>query len=322
MKPSQTEVFHAGEQAVQERLGVRARVEQLGRAVIRDHMPDQHREFFAQLPFVIVGAVDGGGQPWASLFIGRPGFMSSPDPRQLVIAAALSAVDPLHDRMIVGGGLGLLGIEPHTRRRNRMNGVVQSAADGKIAVDVVQSFGNCPKYIQARKPEWVERVVPEAPVLHRSVDLDERAREIVRAADTFFIASAHPEAGAAQSRAQGVDVSHRGGRPGFVRVDGRTTLTVPDFVGNFLFNTLGNLLLNPRAGLLFPDFKTGERLHVAATASIIWDGPEVEMFKGAQRLLRFEVLEVRRVANARSLRWGVAECSPFLDATGYWPDSR
>ncbi|MGQ0620552.1 MAG: pyridoxamine 5'-phosphate oxidase family protein [Panacagrimonas sp.] len=318
MEPSQPDVFHAGEQAVQDRLGVRDKVARFAHLVIRDHMPDQHREFFAQLPFVILGAVDTTGQPWASLLAGPPGFMASPDPLHLVIGALPPDSDPLRGLLAAGTALGLLGIEPHTRRRNRMNGVIEHVGEGQIGVRVSQSFGNCPKYIQARKPEWVAGAESPLRVVHRSDSLDARAQEMIRAADTFFIASAHP-AGDRHEATQGADVSHRGGKPGFVRVDGAATFTVPDFVGNYLFNTLGNLMLNPRAGLLFPDFETGERLYVAVSARVVWDGPEVEMFKGAQRLLRFEVREVRRVADAPLLRWGAAARSPFLDATGCWP---
>ena len=320
MDPTESAVFHAGEKAVQERLGVAEKIATVGSHVIRDHMPDQHREFFAQLPFVITGTVDPAGQPWASLLTGPPGFIASPDPHHLVVTAVPPDVDPLDDRLTPGAALGLLGIEPHTRRRNRMNGIIESAGERDINVRVSQSFGNCPKYIQARKPEWVDHRKSTAAEMHRSDRLDEHARRLIRAADTFFIASAHPLATDRRGGpAQGIDVSHRGGKPGFVRVDGEEVLTVPDFIGNFLFNTLGNLTLNPRAGLLFLDFDSGERLHVAVTASIIWDGPEVQSFEGAQRLLRFGVREVQRITGAPSLRWGAAECSPFLDATGYWP---
>jgi predicted pyridoxine 5'-phosphate oxidase superfamily flavin-nucleotide-binding protein len=119
-------------------------------------------------------------------------------------------------------------------------------------------------------------------------------------------------------RAGGVDVSHRGGKPGFVRVEADGTLTVPDFVGNYFFNTLGNLVVNPRAGLLFVDFDTGDLLYLAVTAEIIWDGPEVDSFAGAQRLMRFKVQSMRLVESSLPLRWGEAELSPALEATGAW----
>ena len=150
----------------------------------------------------------------------------------------------------------MLGIEPHTRRRNRLNGHVVRRDEAGFVVHVDQSFGNCPKYIQARKPEFVARS-GAAPTAHRLDALDEPARALIARADTFFIATAHPLAARSDTPAFGVDVSHRGGKPGFVRVDGNSSLTVPDFLGNFFFNTLGNLALNPRCGLLFMDFEMG-----------------------------------------------------------------
>ena len=313
--------FHRGERAVQERVGVRAKLATLGPRVIRDFMPDQHREFFAQLPFVIVGTRDTDGQPWVSVLANPPGFMASPDPHRLEIRARPLPADPLDETLAPGAAIGLLGIEPHTRRRNRANGVVEALTAEGFSVAVNQSFGNCPKYIQARAARYLHanedgRVGPR---VHYAAGLDAAARQLIRRADTFFIASAYPTAPGEQGRAHGVDVSHRGGKPGFVRIDDDDTLTAPDFVGNFFFNTLGNLLINPRAGLLFIDFGSGDLLYLAVDSEIIWEGAEVEAFTGAQRLLRFRVRHARRVEASLPLRWSNAELSPFLAATGAWP---
>ncbi len=311
-------VFHAGETAIQERLGVGAKMEDIGRRVIRDHMPEQHREFFAQLPFVLVGALDDQAQPWASLLTGPPGFMHSSDPKRLVIDAVPPGFDPLSGALEAGRPVGLLGIQPHTRRRNRMNGVISRRTGEGIEVVVSHSFGNCPKYIQARTPERLDVGLQPEP-MRRALRLDAAAQATVRRADTFFIATAHPHAGGAAGPVRGVDVSHRGGKSGFVRVDDEgVRLTVPDFVGNFFFNTLGNLTLNPRAGLLFVDFLSGDLLYVAARGTVVWDGPQVRAFDGAQRLVEFEVTECRAVGAALPLRWGAAELSPFLAPTGSW----
>jgi uncharacterized protein len=307
--------FHAGEQALQARVGVQAQMAQIGPRVMRDHMPDQHREFFGLLPFVVVGSVDGQGQPWASVLAGAPGFMQSPDPTHLHIRAQALPHDPLNTTLHEGAALGLLGMQPHTRRRNRMNGTAHLRGDG-LLVEVGQSFGNCPKYIQAREPAWTS-AAPLSQVVHQGPVLHEAARELIRAADTFFIATAHPEAAAGEPR-HGVDVSHRGGAPGFVKVEGQR-LTVPDFVGNQFFNTLGNIAVHPLAGLLFMDFERGDRLYLAARASVVWDGAELAAFAGAQRLLRLDVTQVVHVQGGLPLRWGPAERSPHLAGTGYWP---
>ncbi|EJL86540.1 pyridoxamine 5'-phosphate oxidase-related, FMN binding protein [Polaromonas sp. CF318] len=313
--------FHEGERAAQARVSaaVRERMEEIGPRVIRDFMPDQHREFFEQLPFVIAGTVDTGGQPWASVLAQPPGFIHSPDTRHLTLRAQPLAGDPLQDTLADGAAIGLLGIEPHTRRRNRMNGIVRGVQAEGFAVELSQSFGNCPKYIQAREPVYVERPASTAgPVVHESAQLNDAARRMIEQADTLFIATAYAGDETRAGRAGGVDVSHRGGKPGFVRVEADGTLTVPDFVGNYFFNTLGNLVVNPRAGLLFIDFDTGDLLYLAVTADIVWDGPEVDAFAGAQRLMRFKVHSMRLVESSLPLRWGEAELSPVLEATGTW----
>ena len=316
-----TSTFHAGERAVQQRVGVAVRMAEIGPRVIRDFMPDQHREFFAQLPFVIAGTVDAAGQPWASVLAAPPGFVQSPDARTLVVQAQPLAGDPLQGTLVDGGLMGLLGLQPHTRRRNRLNGVIQGVSVDGFGIQLQQSFGNCPKYIQAREPLYVHRSAAAPPVVHQGPKLDAAAYRMIEAADTLFIATAYSgsakeDAGAAG----GVDVSHRGGKPGFVRVDDDGTLTLPDFPGNYFFNTLGNIAINPRAGLLFMDFDRGDLLYLAVTAEIVWDSPELRAFEGAQRLLRFTVLEMRRIEGVLPLRWGAAELSPALDGMGQWPD--
>lgn len=313
-----SEVFHPGEVAIQHRLGVRGQIEDLGRRVVRDYMPDQHRTFFAQLPFILIGALDSTRQPWATVLAGPAGFVQSPDPRTLVIDAHPDATDPLAGALVPGASVGLLGIEPHTRRRNRMNGIIQEASGSGLQVAVSQSFGNCPKYIQARKPEYVE-VSPGEAQIRRGATLDVEQQARIRQADTFYIASAHPSSEANSARYEGVDVSHRGGKRRFIRVDADgSRLTIPDFIGNFLFNTLGNLQLNPRCGLLFIDFSSGGLLHVAGRGVVIWDGPQVTAFEGAQRLVQFEIEGWQWVDGVLPLRWGPEELSPFLEKTGEW----
>ena len=297
-----TATFHAGEQALQAQVGARERLAEIGPLVIRDHMPEQHRAFFAQLPFLIVGSLDAQGQPWASVLAAPVGFLQTPDAQHLHVAARPDAADPLHGALAEGAALGLLGIEPHSRRRNRMNGRVASADERGFTVAVSQSFGNCPKYIHVRRAEPVGRVA--GPPQRMDV-LDAAARAMIANADTFFVASAHPHTAPGSARAEGVDVSHRGGPAGFVRIDG-DVLTVPDYAGNRFFNTLGNLMLAPQAGLLFVDFETGDLLQVAARAELVLDGPELATFEGAERLLKLQVMSALRRPAALPLAWADA----------------
>ncbi|MBN3836840.1 pyridoxamine 5'-phosphate oxidase family protein [Burkholderia sp. Ac-20344] len=307
-----TAPFHAGELAVQQRAGVTDAAGSAGRRGIRRFMPDQHRTFFAQLPFFVLGGVDAHGQPWATLRAGAPGFVTSPDARTLRIGARALPGDPLAGAWQSGAPLGGLGIEFDTRRRNRVNGVVRAVDGDALTIAVEQSFGNCAKYIQGRKPTFVARDVDASAGPSVSDALSDADRALLAQADTFFVASANTSADAGAAR--GADVSHRGGMPGFVRVDDARTLTTPDFSGNRFFNTLGNLQHDPRAGLLFVDFDNGDLLYVAARAEIVWDGPLVASFDGAQRVVRFHVREVRRMRAVLPFRWSAVERAPQFAA--------
>jgi uncharacterized protein len=308
--------FHPGELTIQARLGVQDRIDKQGRQGIRDYLLDQHRQFFAQLPYVIVGTVDASGCPWASILVGEPGFLSSPDDHSLQVAAKPLFGDPLATILKDGIDIGLLGIELHTRRRNRLNGTVTASHSDRFDVQVGQSFGNCPKYIQARRFELGEFDLTVPKLVHLVAALSDADRAMIASADTFFIATAYQDKFA--NATSGVDVSHRGGKPGFIRIDYDRTLTVPDFTGNNMFNSFGNLALNPHAGLLFVDFDRGNLLYLTGTAEVIWEGDEIRAYEGAERLLRFHLSSGYRVEGSLPSRWSYPDFSPFLNHTGSW----
>ena len=310
--------FHQGEREIQSRLDMREQIEDVGQRFIRDYLPDQHREFYRELPYLVVGSVDADGRPWASLLAGRPGFIAAPDATTLTIATRPTFGDPLNDALVDGVRLGFLGIDYQARRRNRFTGRLLKVDESGIHVRVDQTFGNCPKYIQARSVEFGDAVdsIGEERVVRQMERLDERAREIVAAADHFFIATNYSADD--DDIAQGTDASHRGGKPGFVRIDDDSTLTFPDFTGNYHFNTLGNILLNPVAGLLFIDFATGDLLYLSCSVDVIWEGEELAAFAGAERLVRFTVEQVRLVENALPLAFSFVDYSPFVEQTGSW----
>jgi len=310
------DIWHPGERAIQEQLGVAGRMEEVGKHVVRNYMPDQHRGFFAALPFLIVGTVDGPGDSWATVLTGKPGFLYSPSPTVLAIDARCAADDPAGSGLTDGRPIGLLGIELHSRRRNRMNGVANVLGDGIQRVTVDQSFGNCPQYIQLRDFEFVRD--PGAPFSGTSEmmeSLDDEAACLISRADTFFVSSY-----AETDNGRQVDVSHRGGKAGFVRIGTDGTLTIPDFAGNLFFATLGNILRNRQAGMLFIDFETGELLQMTGTADVILDSPEIGAFQGAERLWTFRPRKVVRRKNALTLRWKFRPdgWSPNALMTGDW----
>jgi predicted pyridoxine 5'-phosphate oxidase superfamily flavin-nucleotide-binding protein len=313
--------WHAGEIAMQRSAGSAEKLATRGHLLLRDHLIDQHRQFYPLLPFIVAGAVDGTGDAWATILTGKPGFLQSPDPYRLSIAAARDPQDPADGGMNDGDAVGLLGIELHTRRRNRLNGVVRRRGAQAFDVAVEQSFGNCPQYIQLRDFAFVRDSATRSGAAPKELDrLDDRARAMIAAADTFFVVSYVDNA----VRGRAVDVSHRGGRPGFVRVGPDGVLTIPDFSGNRFFNTLGNLAANSRAGLLFVDFESGDLLQLTGDAEVILESPEIATFEGAERLWRMAPRRILHRPDALPLRWTFRPdgWSPQSLRTGTWDQAR
>lgn len=297
-KPGEGSPFHQGEQAVQARLGVRD-IEDWARKVVRDHLPEQHREFHTSQPFLVVSARDGQGRPWATLLDGADGFITSPDARHLVIDAQPAPGDALEGAFQAGVDVGILGIELATRRRNRVNGrIVANNASG-ITFRVDQAFGNCPQYIRERAWRRVKEKPPAKAT--RGATLSAAQRQWIEEADTFFIASGFR--GDGESSTFGMDASHRGGARGFVQVDDDARITFPDYAGNNHYNTIGNLTVDPRAGFLFINFETGSLLQLTGATSIDWNTDALSNFPGARRLITLNIEGVVSVEAAVGLRW-------------------
>lgn len=278
---------------------------------IRTFMPDQHREFFRNLQYVFVSVADSEGWPIATLVTGAPGFVSSPDAKALRIDGHFEQSDPGRSKLSLGDRVGILGLELSTRRRNRVNGQVTAFDETGLTLHVEQSFGNCAQYIQSRTVEGHKRGLPS--VVHKLSTLNAAAVAIIERADTFFIASVARES---NTRGRGLDMSHRGGQPGFVRIDGQR-LSIPDFRGNRYYNTLGNLLGEPRASLLFIDFENGTALQLQGRVEIDWDGP-LDLLPGAERYWHFNVERYWHRPDAIPFTWSAPDFSPRTLATGTW----
>jgi ferredoxin-NADP reductase/predicted pyridoxine 5'-phosphate oxidase superfamily flavin-nucleotide-binding protein len=285
--------FHAGELAAQ-RLAGTTDIAAAGGGFIRTSMPDQHRTFLAGLPFLIVAGGQDNGSTWVSVLEASAGDITSPDPQHLSIGRTLAQDDPLAASLSKGGPVGVLGIDLATRRRNRLNGTLTTTSQG-YALQVDQSFGNCPQYIHARDWHRIDGRPAKPPRISNQLDAAQTAR--VAAADTIFIGSG------SLSEGNGYDASHRGGVPGFVRVTEVGSLLIPDYPGNNFFSTIGNLILDPRVGLLIVDFSNGSLLHITGRAQVDWrprDGHD----PAAQRMIHITVDQVMDRPFALSLRWG------------------
>jgi uncharacterized protein len=297
--------FHAGELAVQERAGVREGAARVGGS-IHGAVPPAAKAFLERRRFVVLATADLEGRPWASILTGPPGFATVPDPLQVRIDAASLPGDPLAGNLRPATFAGLLAIDFATRRRMRVNGRLECAAGRPITIRVDQVYSNCPKYIQRRAAE--EGMPQKAPrVSRRTESLTEEQRAWIRRADSFFIATLHPEAGA--------DASHRGGMPGFVSVEGGR-LVWPDYAGNLMYNTLGNIAVHPRAGLVVPDFDSGAVLQLTGRAGIEWDPIRTAKVPGAERLVELVVEEVVEIAGVLPSAARVLDYSPFNPPVG------
>ncbi|MFF1301699.1 pyridoxamine 5'-phosphate oxidase family protein [Streptomyces sp. NPDC058307] len=284
-------VYHAGSRAVQDRVGVREQADHVGRSVGRG-IREVAAAFLELQPLLVAGAADPStGRVWASPLTGAPGFVRATGPHRVSVAGGWLSSDPLAIAFTTPGTpVGTIALDPRTRRRMRLNGRLGPATRG-FAIEADQVFSNCPKYLQKR--ESYEVVADRRPdESRRTAELTDQQAEFVSRADTFFLASVH---------GGGADVSHRGGNPGFVRVDAPGELSWRDYPGNSMFLTLGNLAADPRAGLLFLDWTTGTTLQLTGEASTGF---------GEDRRVRFTVREAVETPAALPLRWSAPQYSP------------
>lgn len=300
--------FHAGERAVQQRAGETAMADRniglLGNIVLGGARP-----FIAQQFMAVLGSIDAAGGVWASLLFGQPGFLHTEDGSSILIDVAgkeRDQADPLWQNIGRQSDLGMLFIELGSRRRYRVNGTVQRYDDDGVEMVIREAYPNCPKYIQRRHLR--QRGETSLPVqVAQGTLLLGGVLDIVRQADTVFVASRHDGSGA--------DATHRGGRPGFVKVIDDTTLRIPDFAGNSLFNTLGNFELDPRAGLCIPDFVHGQLLQLTGRATICWDQDDAANETGGTgRYWEFKVERWILRDTPQRLEWEYLDASPFNPA--------
>ncbi len=317
--PDGYDTWHLGEIALQRTAGAADTLAGHAHRILLPFLTDQLRAFFPLLPFIVVSFLDEGGNPWGTILPGVPGFVSSPSPDILRIGRAPPAGDPFAAALREGASIGLLGIELPTRRRNRVNGIVSACDASGFTVTVQQAYGNCPRYIQQRDyndaGELSENVHSET---FRDLE-DIKAQTLLGRTDTMFVASYAP----GPNGAAAMDVSHRGGKPGFLRLNDDNGITIPDFNGNRYFNTLGNILCTGRAGLIVPDFDSGDLLLLNGDAAV---GIDEESYAqaaqvGAERLWRMIPRQGRWLRGALPLAFRLRSWSPHTLATGAWLQS-
>jgi predicted pyridoxine 5'-phosphate oxidase superfamily flavin-nucleotide-binding protein len=293
--------YHEGELAVQTRAGVGSDglpADAMYHAV----MPSGVQRFLLAQQLAVFSTRDSDDLVWASMRSGPPGFLRPIDESTLEIGGYSHRDDPLLANLTANSEAGIIAIHLAARQRVRLNGTAQAHPDGRIVFSTHQVYGNCPQYIQARAVIG-DREGSQTPARFGK-GLDQQQRRSIEQADTLFIATFHPHSGA--------DASHRGGRPGFVCVENEKRLLFPDYRGNNMFNTLGNISSYPRTGLLVPDFRSGSALQLSGSARILWDDPRMKQFESAQRLVEFDIERVIGLPEATLLRFEFQSYSPVL----------
>ncbi len=299
--------FHAGELDAQRMAGETA-LAQRNSAVISDDIIAGALPFLKQQRMVVFGTESADGALWASPLLGSPGLIIPQDPRTLRFDLQLirsSQADIFWRNLHTGARAGMLAIDLATRRRLRVNGVFERVLDAEFVLAVREAFPNCPKYIQRRTMSWIDEASAEsAPEASFGFDLSVEAARMIDSADTLFIASAHA--------GRGVDVSHRGGHPGFLQRLDATTFRVPDYAGNSLFNTLGNLIVDPRAGVTVMDFTANRMLQMTGAAKVEWSQlDEQGLTGGTGRFWTFKIQCWLILPLPIQARWEFLDASPY-----------
>ncbi len=300
---NENSVFHDGEQQVQERAGETFKAQRNG-VVISGSLPRGAHSFIRQQSLAIAASIDADRHVWASLLIGRPGFLSVPNDQQVEIDLdknPTSLHDPLWQNIGQDPKVGLLIIDLATRRRLRINGNVLYR-NGILRVGIKEAYPNCPKYIQRRSPIVREDRTEEQPGVACGLSLESRHLQSIGSSDTLFVASQHPD--------RGLDASHRGGLPGFVRVIDDRTLRVPDYPGNGMFNTLGNFAVTSEAGLAFLDFEKGTSLQLTGQVEILWD-QDSQQTGGTGRSWEFRLDRWIETQSPHRIEWEFLDYSHF-----------
>ncbi|KAJ5238537.1 hypothetical protein N7468_003156 [Penicillium chermesinum] len=340
--------WHPGELSIQRKLGFADAVKSNWQNV-RRFMPEQHRIFHTHnLPFIPVATVDGTGRPWAAIVAGTSGgigFVQSPDPQTLSVHARLWEGDPLLDTVrgltALGGKLQAaserfllagLGVEFSTRRRNKFAGYIKEVkhlegSEYQIDVNVTETVGNCPKYINVRSlvpcPRTQPTVLYHRPHMAPSERLPEEIIQFILEADTVFVGTkSKPETSPAGHFVPHAGMNARSGLPGFLRVrpsDGRT-IVMPDYSGNRYVSSLGNIESTGLAAFTVVSFTTGDILYITGRAENLVGPAALKIMARHTVITTMQVTGFMFVQNALPVRQKVGttvERSPYSPKVKY-----
>ena len=293
-----------------------------------------------RFPLMAIGTLDDQDRPWCTIWGGEPPFAQ---PVARSIMGIRTIVDSKHDPVVQaiyqgrddgevmkedGKGRMISGLSIHLEERNRVKlfgrmvaGALSAMGEEKegeksgvgqvqLVVNIEQSLGNCPKYLNCKR---IKPALPEPKLIHDSIKLGPEGLDLLGKSDMFFISSMHQH--------EDMDLNHRGGPPGFVRIesnnDSGAVLVWPEYSGNNLYQTLGNLQTDPKAGLVFPDFETGNVLYLTGQTEVFVGNNANEVLSHSSLAVRFKVTGARFVEKGLPFRGEPAERSPYNPRVRY-----
>ncbi|KAK7711559.1 hypothetical protein SLS57_008042 [Botryosphaeria dothidea] len=299
-------------------------------------MTPQAAAMLVRAPLLALGALDADHRPWAALWGGEPGFsqplgnsifgVRSPVDRRFDPVAQALVDGKTNGEVIKEEGRGRmvagLPIDLVTRKRVKIYGRMVVASMGRasggaeeeeagkeeddqneglgqmqLVIKVEQSLGNCPKYLNSKS---ITPATPRPQLESDSPTLSAAARALVAKSDLFFISSSNGT--------HDMDVNHRGGPAGFIRVQpssdpsAPTTLVYPEYSGNRYYQTVGNLRTTPLAGLCIPDFATGDVLYATGRTTIHANADAARLLPRSNLAIAIELTAAKLVRNGLSFR--------------------
>lgn len=304
--------YHPGELVAQDKAGTRGAAAELAagkRSAL--NFSSNHDAFIAAQSFAALASVDLSSElVWVTPLFGKAGDLTATSEQEIAISTNCIVNSNMLDFIKHGTPLSLLGIDLNRRIRHRINGVAllsSNEVSGEVSLQVNEYSPNCPKYINRRD------IIPapnNTPILNKNakaetrIELTDDDKAFVQKMDTLWIGTYAPGAGA--------DCNHRGGKPGFIRVVSPSIIEWPEYRGNGMFFTSGNLESYNRAGITLVDFDTGSIIQMTGRAIVDWqhDGS----YEGASRKIIFHIEQLVRTDNVTNHRWKRLDYSPYNPA--------
>jgi ferredoxin-NADP reductase/predicted pyridoxine 5'-phosphate oxidase superfamily flavin-nucleotide-binding protein len=287
-----------------------------------------------QAPLLAIGTLDSQDRPWTSLWGGNHGFSEilgggiigtrtlvdavyDPVLQALVGHAEKGEMVPGNDKMLAGLTIDLIerkrvkifgrmvaGCVNEVKveiedDRIKLAGVPETQQQVQLITKIEQSLGNCPKYLNQYD---IQPALVSPTLVSQSQTLSEEAKALILKSDMFFLTTSVPE---------DMDTNHRGGPAGFVRIVSDTEIVYPEYSGNRLYQSLGNLLVNPKIGITFPDYETGDVVYITGTAEVLVGNDAAAILPGSNLVVKIKIDEARAVRQGLPLRGTRKIPSPY-----------